>query len=217
MKLRYSPISAWTSAASRGRDVVERGNRHDRERCPHEGELAVVVVPDAREKQRPGGDGEEDAEERQRPRPAERRAVESGGRSRTRRKHRNDQQWRNDAEPNHRMSCPRKLVISPAPGSSARSSFCSGVGLLTTAAAFVWVEIGSRYSMIRSAFSPSAMSCGLFRVSRDCRLQISEPRRREARRRDHDAAEHFDGGVEVHHPGLAPRSSGPPGRWSGDP
>src|SRR4051794_38885707 len=50
-----------------------------------------------------------------------------------------------------RMSCTRFL--------------CSGVTLDTTFIAFFWVLTGSRYSMIRSLLSPSAISCGLCSVS----------------------------------------------------
>lgn len=42
---------------------------------------------------------------------------------------------------------------------------CSGVTLDTTFIAFFWVLTGSRYSMIRSLLSPSAISCGLCSVS----------------------------------------------------
>ena len=63
----------------RRRHAVERGERRERERAPGEGELAVVAVPDSREQQRPGRDGQQDADERQRPRPAQRRAVERCG------------------------------------------------------------------------------------------------------------------------------------------
>jgi hypothetical protein len=44
-------------------------------------------------------------------------------------------------------------------------AFCSGVTSPTTATTFLWVAAGSRYSMIRSIFSPSAMSCGMDNVS----------------------------------------------------
>jgi hypothetical protein len=63
----------------RGRNVVERRDRDHREGRPGEGELAIMVVPNSREQQRAGGDGEQDAEERQRPRPAQRRAVKRRG------------------------------------------------------------------------------------------------------------------------------------------
>ena len=44
-------------------------------------------------------------------------------------------------------------------------AFCAGVTSLTTPTTFLWVLAGSRYSMIRSILSPSAMSCGLCSVS----------------------------------------------------
>ena len=61
----------------RGRRPVQGSERRERQHAPGEGELAVVVMPDSREQQRAGRDGEEDADEGQRPRPAQRRAVES--------------------------------------------------------------------------------------------------------------------------------------------
>ena len=61
----------------RGRRAVERCKRRQRQRAPDEGELAVMVVPEAREQQRPGRDREQNADERQRPRPAQRRAIEN--------------------------------------------------------------------------------------------------------------------------------------------
>ena len=76
MKLRYSASIACTKAASAACIAVERGKRRERQRAPDEGDLAVVVVPDFREQQRPGGDRQQHADERQRPRPAHRRAVE---------------------------------------------------------------------------------------------------------------------------------------------
>ena len=66
-----------------GRDgggrAVQRGERRHGEGAPDENELAVVAVPDFREQQRPGRNGQQDADERQRPRPPQRLAVERGG------------------------------------------------------------------------------------------------------------------------------------------
>src|SRR5436309_2305600 len=43
--------------------------------------------------------------------------------------------------------------------------FCSGVTFVTMVCAFLSVLSGSRYSMMRSVRSPSAISCGLCSVS----------------------------------------------------
>ncbi len=68
----------------RGRQVVERGNRHDGERAPHERDLAVMGVPEFRRQQRAGRDRDQEPGERQRPRPRQLRAVEAGRARRTR-------------------------------------------------------------------------------------------------------------------------------------
>jgi hypothetical protein len=62
-----------------GRRAVGGGERRQRKDAPGEGELPVVAVPQPRKQERPGRDGDEDADERQRPWPAERRAVKRGG------------------------------------------------------------------------------------------------------------------------------------------
>ena len=64
----------------RGRNVVERRHRGERQRAPDERELAVMVMPEPREQERPDRDRQQHADERQRPRPAQRRAVERRGR-----------------------------------------------------------------------------------------------------------------------------------------
>src|SRR5215204_1120657 len=78
---------------------------------------------------------------------------------------------------------------------SSTRCFCSGVTLPTTETAFLWVLTGSRYSMVRSAFSPPAISCGSWRdcFSASCR---------KARWRYYDAAQPLHIGEKIHHPDL---------------
>ena len=79
MKERYSPTIACTNAAnaaSRPKPIASASKRDDR---PAGDDLAVVVVPDLGEDQRPRRDRQKHRDEGQTPDDAHRRAVELGG------------------------------------------------------------------------------------------------------------------------------------------
>ena len=79
MKGMYSSNIACAEGGDSGPAVIEGEERHDDQRRPKSGDLALMMLPECVRQQRQERDREEDAEEGQRPGKCELGAVQVGG------------------------------------------------------------------------------------------------------------------------------------------